>query len=169
MKRKSLLLIPILTFSALILVLIIMELRSPPTWQTTLNNYLTYLNSYAKEPATLESVTKASKPWNFSSQMRSITYSDSLIFQTINFSQKPDEQFITFAILTVEPPKDQRKPLPFPPKEIWCVRLNLGNASRVVFLALHEDLYNADMVVHEVPKEIGQQSLLKTLTKIGCD
>jgi hypothetical protein len=146
-----------------------MELRSPPTWQTTLDNYMTYLNSYAKEPATLESITQASKPWNFSSQMRSVTYSDSVIFQTISFSHKPDEQLITIAILPGESPKDQRKPLPFPPKEVWCARLNLGNASRVVFLALHEDLYNADMVVHEVSKEMGQKSLLDTLTEIGCD
>jgi hypothetical protein len=61
-----------------------------------------------------------------------------------------------------------------PPVAVWCVRLRsaapIGNAAapdRIVFVAKHQDLYNADWITHEPPGDPAQSSV-ETLTKIGC-
>ena len=44
------------------------------------------------------------------------------------------------------------KPLPYPPNDLWCVKLKNADPTvpEVVVLALHQDIYNADWVMHEV-------------------
>lgn len=57
-----------------------------------------------------------------------------------------------------------QKPLPYPPNDLWCVKLNspAPPAPQVVLLALHQDIFNADWVMHEVtdPETV--------LAKVGC-
>jgi hypothetical protein len=44
------------------------------------------------------------------------------------------------------------RPLPYPPRDAWCVELGRSEAAERdwVVVALHADLYNADWVVHEL-------------------
>jgi hypothetical protein len=68
------------------------------------------------------------------------------------------------------------RPLPYPPTEVWCVLLRLGNgesgssnvASRVVFVVLHQDLYNAAWVVHEAEMLSLSSDLEADLAELGC-
>jgi hypothetical protein len=67
--------------------------------------------------------------------------------------------------------RDNLLPLPYPPREMWCVLLkdstaaNGSDATRVVFPALHMDIYNADWLVHETSpdRDAGQM-----LDAVGC-
>ena len=44
------------------------------------------------------------------------------------------------------------KPMPYPPNDLWCIKVSSADpkAPRVIVVALHQDIYNADWVVHEV-------------------
>ena len=56
------------------------------------------------------------------------------------------------------------KPLPYPPNDLWCVQLKSSDPTtpQAVVLALHQDIYNADWVMHEVtdPEAV--------LAAVGC-
>ena len=66
-----------------------------------------------------------------------------------------------------------QRPLPFPPRELWCVWLEPagveGGASRVVFVALHQDLYGGDWLLHEVPGPALSTKCRAILEAVGCD
>ena len=44
------------------------------------------------------------------------------------------------------------KPLPYPPNELYCMKVSSADptAPAAIVIALHQDIYNADWVVHEV-------------------
>ncbi len=54
-----------------------------------------------------------------------------------------------------------QRPLPYPPAEVWCVRLQ---PEATVLVALHGDLYIDVWVVHELLPDTAMQ----TLALIGC-
>ena len=55
-------------------------------------------------------------------------------------------------------------PLPFRPKEMWCVLLEPDDRGGVtayggVLVGLHMDMYNADWVVHEMAMDFSSPGL----------
>jgi hypothetical protein len=68
------------------------------------------------------------------------------------------------------------KSLPFPPEAVWCALLVADPQSTdsaygdpyylVVFVAEHQDLYNAAFVVHEVASD--HIPLVESLSLVGC-
>jgi hypothetical protein len=56
------------------------------------------------------------------------------------------------------------KPMPFPPNDLWCVKVISADPKvpQAIVVALHQDIYNADWVVHEVtdPEAV--------LSAVGC-
>ncbi len=59
--------------------------------------------------------------------------------------------------------------LPFPPIEVWCVRLDSADpGAGVVLVALHQDLYNAGWVVHELPVDWSAAERSALLKDLGC-
>jgi hypothetical protein len=65
---------------------------------------------------------------------------------------------------TVENYASSAAPLPFPPEDVWCVRLKSADPTipKVVLLALHQDMYTARWVVHE-PSDMEAM-----LSAVGC-
>jgi hypothetical protein len=67
-------------------------------------------------------------------------------------------------------PSDSRRPLPYPPLDVWCVSLMSAatQEAATVLVARHQDLYNASWIVHDlaVPAEAGELS--PTLSALGC-
>ena len=43
-------------------------------------------------------------------------------------------------------------PMPYPPNDLWCAQLSSPDpaAPKVVLAGLHQDMYNAEWIVHEV-------------------
>ena len=56
------------------------------------------------------------------------------------------------------------KPLPFPPEDLWCVRVKSADPTipKVVLFAFHKDMYTASWVPHE-PTDVEA-----VLTAVGC-
>ncbi len=57
------------------------------------------------------------------------------------------------------------KPIPYPPNDLWCAQLSSSDpaAPKVVVAGLHQDIYNAEWIVHEVTDPA------TVLSKIGCE
>ena len=98
-----------------------------------------------------QSPVRATRPWRFARPDSSATYGASLVFQ-ISFNDWSGGSL------------PGARPLPYPPVDAWCVTLQSPgpNPARSVVLALHQDLYNATWVLHE----LGDAS--PTLADIGC-
>jgi len=75
-------------------------------------------------------------------------------------------QILTDQVLTytVENYASSPAPLPYPPEDVWCVRLKSADPTvpKVVLIALHNDAYGARWVVHE---PTNTEAVLAT---IGC-
>jgi hypothetical protein len=56
------------------------------------------------------------------------------------------------------------KPMPYPPNDLWCAQLSSPDpaAPKVVLAGLHQDMYNAEWIVHEVTDPA------TVLPAIGC-
>jgi hypothetical protein len=60
--------------------------------------------------------------------------------------------------------------VPFPPSDVWCVLLEAeGGNGRVIYLARHEDMYNAEWIIHESAGSPGDAALAARLAAVGCD
>jgi hypothetical protein len=66
-------------------------------------------------------------------------------------------------------PSDSRRPLPYPPLEVWCVSLWSAAAQEAatVLVARHQDLYNSSWIVHELGAA-GAGEPSSTLRALGC-
>ena len=79
---------------------------------------------------------------------------------------------VIFHTRLVSPSSDYQSsnPLPYPPVELWCAQLHPAGASAplVLFIAQHEDLYNADWIVHQSSAS-SLAALNSDLEQLGCD
>jgi hypothetical protein len=140
--------------------------RPPADCQSRLWEYVAYLNDSFPETTTVQAVAQARKPWKFSSAMSGATFGAGVVFQTDSSAYSSTAQ-------------DGLTPLPFPPEQLWCVRLRQGHGSStaseeqalyaVVFAGLHMNMYNAEWVLHEGPRDLPEPELEEILATIGCD
>ena len=133
--------------------------------QAALDQYLAYKN----EPELrMQSADKASKPSSFHPEMSYTSFGNSVFYQTDENYQEASSEAEPTPISSIS----DLRPLPFPPEEVWCVLLGRGSqatSSGVVFVALHQDIHNADWVVHETAGDPFSPDSLNAASAIGCD
>ena len=169
MKRATLLimsLVLLIGLEAVVVAKIPGEPGPPQDCQAKLNEYVAFFNSSSAETVWVQAMVQARIPWKFSPAMSDGTFGASAVFQTDSGAYGSIGQ-------------DGLVPLPFPPEELWCVRLKHGHGSStaskeralyaVVFVGLHMNMYNADWVVHEGSRDLLDPKLKETLTTVGCD
>jgi hypothetical protein len=103
-----------------------------------LDKYTAYQELGHSMLVTMQVVDRAAKPWKFTREPGFIVYGDTPYYVTDN----------TYSLDLLE--NSGRMPLPYPPKELWCVLLRLepvytygSPRLQMVFVARHQDLYNA--------------------------
>jgi hypothetical protein len=157
MKRAILLALTVLLLVALgavVLAEIPAQTGMPAAAQARLGQYLA--TAYPSGGVVVQVAVRAKRAWRFDQAMSGVVFGDSVYYQTDSGPGWTE--------------RDSLLPLPYPPKEVWCVLLKVapsleGTAYRVVFPALHMDMYNADWLVHEAPQDLGGQAL----ATIGCE
>lgn len=152
MKRKFWLLVPVLLLVVLVVVVaaeIPEEETLPADVQALVEHYIAAV--YPFNDAKVEGWSRARQPWNFEPEMSRIAYGASLHFQT----DAGPTQTVRANLST----------LPYPPQQVWCARLN--DSPDVVYVGLHLDLYNADLVIHTAAGD-SRAELLKQLQAIDC-
>ena len=163
MRRPILLIVlalSLVAFAATLITGMRREKGLPAFCHAKLDDYVHYRCSSWPAKVTVRSVARASKPRNFSPAMSFATFGDSVHFQTDLGYTGP-------------------RPLPFPPKDVWCVLLQCDqdplevpsdeNVPVGLFVALHLDMYTADWVVHEITGGACAQEFMRQASLLGCD
>lgn len=157
MRRSIRFILPLfLAVTLVVTLLVAVRMNRPTDWQLELDKYVQYKDSVSSGTTTVRLVDRASKPWNFSRDMSHAVFGDSPYYQT-DYSYSGER-------------RSGPKPLPFPPDDVWCVLLERDHGTRtIVFVVEHQDLYDADMVVHEGASDLSSQSSVENVSQIGCD
>lgn len=158
MRRTAFLVSAALLLAALgvvVLAKVPAEAGMPAIAQTRLDEYLAA--AYPSGGVQVQAAVRAGHARRFDAAMSGRVFGNSVHYQA-DFGPTWTE-------------RDSLLPLPYPPREVWCVQLNDGSAQawpavRVVFPALHMDMYNADWLVHEAAPN---QDLGQALDTIGCE
>jgi hypothetical protein len=108
--------------------------RTSSSMNTLVNSYV---NPFLDHGVTIVQYVQARLPQNFRAEMSTASYGNTPYYITIH---------------RANPDYPGQKPLPYPPNDLWCVKLTGTDptAPQMVVLALHQDIYNADWVMHEV-------------------
>jgi hypothetical protein len=125
-----------------------------------LNQYLAY--AYQPGTVTVQAIDQASRPGNLSQDRGYEVFGASVIYQTDIGAPGYEE--------------GGARPLPYPPEQAWCVLLERDgtygphpeNSYDVVFVALHMDIHNADLMVHKGPESLSMGEVQKFLSEFGC-
>ncbi len=117
--------------------------------QRVVQAYVQYRGKSLSRPLGIGEYTEARLPQNFQASLSKISYGDTPYYQT---TQRTNTRY------------PGQKPLPYPPSDLWCVKLSSADpaAPSVIVVALHQDIYNADWVVHELTDQA------KVLPTVGC-
>jgi len=150
----AVLLVPVIVAIALLAA----ELRRPMDWRVQADRYVNWLAEHAGQEWVVKGVATARRASAFEAAMSTKVYGDSGYYRTdVAYSRTNVGQ----------------RPLPFPPRELWCVWLEPagveGGARRVVFVALHQDLYGGDWLLHEAPGPELSRQCQAILEAVGCD
>jgi hypothetical protein len=164
MKKILYLSIPILVPGFLLILFLLYAKQQPPAWQTELEKYIAYKEHASPILITEQSAVRSERPWKFTGDTGYIVYGDTPYYITDNTYQSGrDSRF-------------SRMPLPYPPEELWCVLLKMEPRYapdffkyQLVFVARHQDLYNADWVIHEANRPPSSPEIKQTLSRIGCN
>ncbi len=159
MKRIAAILLALAIPAASVVVPILMLYKPglPDSGRQILELYINYSVAAHQNPIQVQQVTQASNPRALTAEMSAASFGDRSYFIT---SHDLNANKIT---------GDSLRLLPFPPRELWCARLTqLQNASRIVFIAEHEDLYKAVWVVHETADDSPADAITNILTQVGC-
>lgn len=150
---------------------------SPDPVESAVLAYLRYQDVVAQPTGaagSLGQIVSAANPAHFTPQLSQASFSSGTYYQTTHNYQTRRQSGLS-ATATPWPGElsdagKKLRPLPYPPVSAWCVRVRASGrpALGVVFVAYHQDLYNAAWVVHEPAAEtIGQ--LRSDLSSLGCD
>ncbi len=154
MKKKLVLLTPLLVTLIIAIILILINQRATSPWKTKLKQYLVYLRETEQISYQILDTASAVTPENFSESMSGESYSQDVTFaSTHNLFNDYSSSLL---------------PMPYPPDQVICVLLNLNGNPQLVYVALHNSLYNADWIVHVSPDPWGSPLLQENLKAIGC-
>ena len=152
MKRVSKIGLALLLPAVAILVVILANNRSDQLdpRQRVVQAYIQYREKSLSRPLVVGEYTEARLPQNFQATLSKISYGDTPYYQT---TQRTNTSY------------PGQKPLPYPPNDLWCIKLSSAApaAPAVIVVALHQDMYNADWVVHEVTEPA------TVLPAVGCE
>jgi hypothetical protein len=141
--------------------------------QARLSQYLQFQTTTSQQSYGVQRLSQAGRPWNFSSAMSDATFGDSVYYQTTHnrWAQPLAWPLVAATSGSLSRSMVGARPLPFPPSEVWCVRLSevTSGVTAVIFVALHEDLYNADWIVHESRPAARIDDVLRDLNAVGCE
>ena len=175
MNRAPAIMLTLLVLATAIVaaVLIAREQTLPSQAQAALYAYVFYRQSLPSESIAIERTARANFPSHLTADMSGASYGSSNFYRTTHDYREP--VVVNLPNSPTVTPNVQNlgtgRPIPFPPADVWCVLVKQQNQSQpqVVFVALHQDLYNADWLVHEPPADLSPRALSDRLAAIGCN
>jgi hypothetical protein len=123
--------------------------EQPDPRQQEVQTYLHCRSAAYSQTLQIGEWVQARLPQKFQADMSKASFSDTPYYET-------DCRF--------NPDYAGYKPMPYPPNDLWCVKVISADpqAPTAIVVALHQDIYNADWVVHEVTDPAS------VLPAVGC-
>ena len=146
-----------------------------PAYESVVQEYVAYRRSTTMPSLTIKQVVQARLPQSFRSDMSKLSFGDATYYTTDrHYRPYPTVDALSSYFTTTRATTADAKlfpigsgggrPLPYPPNDVWCAQLSSPDptAPTVVVAALHQDIFNAEWIVHEVsdPETV--------LAAIGC-
>lgn len=180
MKRVLFIATPLLVALALLVTMAAAVSSFPLAAQNELDNTIHFLNSSLGQDKSalyeVQTMVRASRPWNLRPELNYLTLGDSLVFHTDLRYSSPTPQLQTpvwnqyFDHNSDSTLVNGRPSLPFPPQDVWCILLSDGTRDQLLLLALHnQEPYKTDWIVHQGPSGSFDQTFLSILSDMGCD
>lgn len=159
--------IPIVLF----IVLAFVQRNQPEVWQGAIDRYLEYRSTSGSQRLQVTAADKATKPSAFGPEMSSSVFDRSAYYRPDQRKGQDSGHKEGQGLQTGYQPEDPRRALPYPPRRVWCVVVEApgGDEKQLLFVAEHQDLYNADLVVHEGPRGSTLEGLSDQASRIGCE
>jgi hypothetical protein len=164
MKRTWIVFVTLIMAIVLIGVLVLALARSPGrhtvTWRSIVTSYIEY-QGWGKQ-VTIAQAVKARAPYNFTKELNLFTYGEAPYYMVNETSSSYNGS----------------RPIPYPPKEVWCVLLQQQTSGNdtfsLIFANLHEDMYMAEWIVHQCECSESEppplsQAFLDDIASLGCD
>jgi hypothetical protein len=145
-----------------------------PSYQVAVEQYVAYRRSTAIPTLTIQQVVPARLPQNFRAEMSKLSFGNATYYATDwRYDQSGDHltdvgswpAAITATMVSTQATGyGGGMPMPYPPNDLWCIQLSSPDpaAPKVVLAGLHQDIYNAEWIVHEVTDPA------TVLPTIGC-
>ena len=160
-----------------------------PAHQLAVEQYAAYRRSTTIPTLTITQYAQARMPQNFRPDMSRLSFGYSIYYVTdrhygpypsissawpLTITTTPVPTITTTPVPTITATLVPTmtgiwygggKPMPYPPNDLWCAQLSSPDpaAPKVVVAGLHQDIYNAEWIVHEVtdPETV--------LSSVGCE
>jgi hypothetical protein len=142
----------------------------PDNARAQLDQYLAYRYPLSPAPA-IGSAVQAIRPWFFKADDSGASYGDTVYYgPTVHIGrQAAPIRFPSTTPADLATYYGGQRPLPYPPQDVWCVRLDVAEpGSAIIVVALHQDLYGADWIVHELPGTWSDADRTAALSEWGC-
>lgn len=155
-------------------VVLLLNTRSssqPDLRQLAVLSYVAFKNARLAQPLTVGQYVLARMPQNFRADIGGETFGESVYYRTAQRYAADEQPILTFPLTATMPPPTYTKsnylpgrPMPYPPTDLWCVQLISSDPAtpKAVLVAQHQDMYNAEWIVHEV------DDLNTVLATVGC-
>jgi hypothetical protein len=155
--------------------LIISNNRANPrsAHELAVEEYVAYRRSTTASRLMIEQYVEARLPQNFGPDMSQRSFSDAAYYAVdqsyrsspVTLTRPSSITLTSISTMTqMESGGSGGTPLPYPPNDLWCAQLSSSDsaAPQVVLAGLHQDIYNAEWVVHEVTDPA------TVLRSVGC-
>lgn len=127
--------------------------------QAALDAYTQFQFNRLRATLQVEQITHAHNPQMFVSQMSAASYAlDSNVYATTAIMRQ-----------TRGRPNPGGRPIPYPPKDVWCARLNIDDSSsipRYIFVAHHVDGAGEVWIVHD--PSLAKGAARQIVDEVGC-
>jgi len=142
-----------------------------PAHELAVEEYVAYRRATTNPALIITQYVQARMPQNFRPDMSRTSFGNATYYRTgQRYDHQSDTSSWPFTVTATTVPTRTLmgygggKPLPYPPNDLWCAQLSNSDpgAPKVVLAGLHQDIYNAEWIVHEVTDS---QTVLGS---IGC-
>ena len=138
-------------------VILLYEPGLPAPGRQALDFYIRYTNVNSEGAARIQQIAQANNPRAFVAELDAASFGDGSYFS------------VSHDINAANYDGTGGRPPPFPPLELWCVSINTSpDTRRIVFVALHEDLYKSVWIVHELRSDLSDEAVGELLQQVGC-
>ena len=142
--------------------------RQTETWEAALQRHRAYLEATRGEQWRVVASEQATAPSTFLPDLSLQTYGEGTTFRLdISYGGVTP----TPTVLGLPDKAPSRRPIPYPPKTVHCVwlRHEASETTALIFVVLHQDLYNAAWIVHTAGTAPPDAHILAHLNALGCD